>query len=467
MKSQIENPEFDSQTKENLTLVQSEHGSKPILSSKFIRQVEQSGMTEAIENSMMFKEMQVAKRLGGKKSKKVDVKKLDDAIRAGTSEAMKCTLIITEGDSAKSSALAGVSSVQGATKYFGIYPLRGKMLNVRDLSVNDIKKNAEITAIIQAMGFNFSKKYDQPGDIETLRYGKMMIMTDQDVDGSHIKGLVINFIHKYWPALIQSSFIEQFITPIVRVYPKKDANKPIISKQNFYSLPEFDTWHRNQNNPEQYIVDYYKGLGTSTSEEFKEYFADLARHRISFDYTGDMCSDAVSMVFTKARIAERKVWLSEFMMDAEQRKQENRDALTIYNETQIKTMSYSDFINKEFILFSHADLTRSIASTVDGLKPGQRKVMWTCFKRNDQQKIKVAQLAGSVAELSAYHHGEAALVGTIVKMGQNYVGSNNINILQPLGQFGSRIFGGKDHAAARYIYTKLRYRHILFSWSLG
>lgn len=82
-------------------------------------------------------------------------------------------------------------------------------------------------------------------------------------------------------------------------------------------------------------------------------------------------------------------------------------------------------------------------------------MIWTCFQRNDRQKIKVAQLAGSVAEMSSYHHGEMSLVGTIVKMAQNYVGSNNLNLLEPLGQFGSRVFGGTDHAAARYIFTKL------------
>ena len=118
-------------------------------------------------------------------------------------------------------------------------------------------------------------------------------------------------------------------------------------------------------------------------------------------------------------------------------------------------MRYKDFVNKELILFSVADCARSIPSMCDGLKPGQRKVLFSCFKRNLTQEIKVAQLSGYVAEKSAYHHGEVSLQGTIVGLAQNFVGSNNINFLTPNGQFGTRYGGGSDCAAARYIFTNL------------
>ena len=75
---------------------------------------------------------------------------------------------------------------------------------------------------------------------------------------------------------------------------------------------------------------------------------------------------------------------------------------------------------------------------MDGLKPSQRKVLFACFKRKLRREIKVAQLAGYVSEHSAYHHGEAALTGTIVGMAQDFVGSNNVNLLAPCGQFGTR-----------------------------
>jgi DNA topoisomerase-2 len=124
-------------------------------------------------------------------------------------------------------------------------------------------------------------------------------------------------------------------------------------------------------------------------------------------------------------------------------------------EKNTKSVTYSDFVNKELVLFSNLDNERSIPSIVDGFKPGQRKVMFTCLKRNDKREVKVAQLAGSVGEMSAYHHGEASLMGTIINLAQNFVGSNNINLLQPIGQFGTRLAGGKDHASPRYIFTQM------------
>ena len=117
-----------------------------------------------------------------------------------------------------------------------------------------------------------------------------------------------------------------------------------------------------------------------------------------------------------------------------------------------------DFVHKELVHFSIADVARSIPSVVDGLKPSQRKVLYGAMKKfraTGGEEIKVAQLAGYVAEVSAYHHGEASLQGTIVGMAQDYVGANNVNLLVPSGQFGTRLQGGKDAASARYIFTAL------------
>ena len=119
------------------------------------------------------------------------------------------------------------------------------------------------------------------------------------------------------------------------------------------------------------------------------------------------------------------------------------------------SVSYTDFFNKDFIHFSNYDNIRSIPSLYDGLKPSQRKVLYCCFKRRLTNDIKVAQLAGYVSENGAYHHGEASLHGTIINMSQDFVGTNNINLLVPEGQFGTRSQGGDDCAQPRYIYTRL------------
>ena len=141
-------------------------------------------------------------------------------------------------------------------------------------------------------------------------------------------------------------------------------------------------------------------------------------------------------------IEQRKTWLTNWMEDCQKRADLGLPEQYLY-EKNTTTVSYRDFINKELVLFSNCDNERSIPSLVDGFKPGQRKVMFTCFLRKDKKEVKVAQLAGSVGEKSAYHHGEASLMGTIINLAQDYVGSNNINLLMPNGQFGTRLQGGK------------------------
>ena len=116
----------------------------------------------------------------------------------------------------------------------------------------------------------------------------------------------------------------------------------------------------------------------------------------------------------------------------------------------VSELSISDFVNKELIHFAVADCVRSIPSVVDGLKPGQRKILFTCLNKDVRQEIRVAQLSGSVSLHSAYHHGEESLNKAIVAMAHDFVGSNNINLLHPAGSFGSRLQGGKDAASARY-----------------
>ncbi|EAW60661.1 topoisomerase (DNA) II alpha 170kDa, isoform CRA_a, partial [Homo sapiens] len=308
-------------------------------------------------------------------------------------------------------------------------------------------ENAEINNIIKIVGLQYKKNYEDEDSLKTLRYGKIMIMTDQDQDGSHIKGLLINFIHHNWPSLLRHRFLEEFITPIVKVSKNKQ-------EMAFYSLPEFEEWKSSTPNHKKWKVKYYKGLGTSTSKEAKEYFADMKRHRIQFKYSGPEDDAAISLAFSKKQIDDRKEWLTNFMEDRRQRKLLGLPEDYLYGQTTTY-LTYNDFINKELILFSNSDNERSIPSMVDGLKPGQRKVLFTCFKRNDKREVKVAQLAGSVAEMSSYHHGEMSLMMTIINLAQNFVGSNNLNLLQPIGQFGTRLHGGKDSASPRYIFTML------------
>lgn len=427
----VENPAFDSQTKDTLTLRASAFGSKCELPDPFLKKAAACGIIDAVLSFASFKaNKELKKGDGAKKQRLVGIPKLDDANEAGGRNSSTCTLILTEGDSAKSLAISGLSVV--GRDRFGVFPLRGKLLNVRDASAAQITGNAEINNIKQILGLQHGKVYT---DTKSLRYGHLMIMTDQDHDGSHIKGLIMNFLHHFYPSLLQiPGFLVEFITPIIKATKGRESIA-------FYTLPEYESWCENSNT-RGWKIKYYKGLGTSTSAEAKDYFANIESHRKEFVWEGDEDGEAINMAFSKKKVEERKDWLRNYVPGT-------------FLDHSADSISYHEFVHKELILFSRADLERSIPSMVDGLKPGQRKIMYACFKRNLRSDIKVAQLAGYVAEHSAYHHGEASLSATIVNLAQDFVGSNNINMLVPQGQFGTRLQGGKDAASPRYIFTRL------------
>ncbi|EPS73185.1 hypothetical protein M569_01571, partial [Genlisea aurea] len=431
----IDNPAFDSQTKETLTLRATSFGSSWDFSSKFLDRVAKSDIMRNIEDWADFKQKKDLKKTDGSKDRRIyGLTKLADANEAGGKNSEKCTLILTEGDSAKALAMAGLSVV--GRDHYGVFPLRGKLLNVREASHTQLMNNAEIQHIKQILGLQHGKNYDSA---KSLRYGHLMIMTDQDHDGSHIKGLLINFIHSFWPSLLKiPSFMLEFITPIV-----KATHKPTKTRKAFYTMPEYEEWKQNLGSDSRnWSIKYYKGLGTSTDAEAKEYFEDLGKHKKDFVWGNDEDGEAIELAFSKKKIEARKNWLRQFEPGT-------------YLDQMEKKIKYSDFVHKELILFSVADLQRSIPSMIDGLKPGQRKILFCSFKRNFVKEAKVAQFSGYVSEHSAYHHGEQSLAGTIIGMAQDFVGSNNINLLLPNGQFGTRDQGGKDHASARYIFTQL------------
>ncbi|KAJ3448739.1 DNA topoisomerase/gyrase [Anaeramoeba flamelloides] len=430
----IDNPTFDSQTKETLSTPRSKFGSRFKFSPNFLKKVEKSGVIQSVLMWAKFQESkQLARKNGGRKKRLSCMVKLDDANLAGSRYGKDCTLILTEGDSAKTLAISGLGVV-GRDKY-GVFPLRGKLLNAREATHNQIMNNKEIEGIIKILGLKQKVEYNEQ-NIKTLRYGHLMIMADQDLDGSHIKGLVINFIHHFWPSLLKvEGFLQEFITPIVKVTKGK---RSIC----FFTLPEYLKWKEENNDGKGWKIKYYKGLGTSSATEAKEYFSNLDRHVIDFKYENEKDDQSINLAFSKKKIKERKEWLKEV----------NSDLFVDHSEKQL---TYQNFINKELILFSNADNIRSIGSMIDGLKPGQRKILYCCLKKKLNKEIKVAQLVGYVSEHSAYHHGEQSLASTIIGMAHNFVGSNNVNLIQGNGQFGTRLKGGKDAAASRYIHCLL------------
>ena len=428
----IENPAFDSQTKDYMNTPSVKFGSKCDLSDKFIERVAKMGVMDAAVLLTEIKENKVAKKTDGTKSKSIrGIPKLTDANWAGTEESSKCMLIFCEGDSAKAGIISGLSSEDRNT--IGVYPLKGQLLNVRGESVKKISENKEITEIKKILGLETGKKYHTIEDVnKQLRYGKILFLTDQDLDGSHIKGLGINLFQTEWPTLANiPEFIGFMNTPILKA-------KKGTTELNFYNDGEYNEW-KEVNDTKGWKIKYYKGLGTSTGKEFREYFEK--KKIVGFNHS-DISDDTIDMVFNKKRADDRKDWLKLYDREA-------------YLDTSKQSVNYEEFINRELIHFSKYDCDRSIPNLMDGLKISLRKILYAAFKKNLTTEIKVAQFSGYVSEHSCYHHGEASLNGAIVGMAQNFVGSNNINLLMPNGQFGTRLQGGKDSASERYIFTQL------------
>ena len=438
----IENPSFDSQTKETLTTKVDQFGSRCDVTDATVNKVLKIGVVEQVVNWIKSKQDQNINKLvkggagSGGSSRILGIPKLEDANEAGTRNGDKCTLILTEGDSAKALAVAGLGVV--GRDRFGVFPLRGKLLNVRDATYSQTVDNKEVQALMRIIGIDPSKQYESA---KGLRYGSVMLMTDQDHDGSHIKGLLINMMHHWWPSLCKmNGFMKEFVTPIVKVTPMTTRGGGEATE--FFTMVEYEQWKRAHDDGKGFKVKYYKGLGTSTAKEARDYFSNVEKHRIDFKWTSDADGEFIDMAFNKKRADDRKEWINAY-----------EDGVCV--DHRIKQLGYGDFVNKELVQFSKYDVMRSIPSVVDGLKPGQRKVLFCAFKRNLRSDIKVAQFIGYVSEQSAYHHGEQSLESTIVGMAQDFVGSNNINLLFPSGQFGTRLQGGKDAASGRYIYTRL------------
>lgn len=403
-----------------------------------------------IQDIIRGKEMAVLKTTERKK-KFVKIEGLDAANKAGSKESYKCTLILCEGLSAKTYAVAGIEKgVYGMSgrDWFGIYPLRGKLKNVREASATSVANNAVISDLVKATGIRHNVDYTNDKNFATLMYGRIMFMTDADVDGIHIEGLLMNFFHTVCPSLLHrpQPYIVSMKTPIVRIFGSGKTGDKL-----FYDERRFKKWADSQK--KKFSAKYYKGLGTTRPEDVPDTFGlKVVEYQHDDNTTLNM-----NKVFSKKRSGERKKWLEEYS-------EESGESLDDVGE--LSTMTISSFIDGELIKYSHANCKRSLPCLVDGLKESQRKILYAVKKRKlkfSGKSLKVAQLGGYVAEHTNYHHGEGNLYDTIVKLANEFPGTNNIPLLYRDGMFGTRLEGGKDAASARYIFTKMEaLTHLIF-----
>lgn len=432
----LSNPEFGSQEKTKLVAPVP----RPEIESKHINAIMKWDIIEDIRELLRSKDLSSLKKVEKKRGFK-KIEGLDPANNSGGRYSEECSLILCEGLSAKTYAVMGIDVGAYGRKgrdWFGIYPLRGKLLNVRNASTATITKNREVTDIIQALNVRHGVDYTDDKNFKTLNYGRLMILTDADTDGIHIAGLILNFFHSLFPTLFKRErpFIVSMRTPIVRIYSRQNIS--------FYTLEEFQIY-QEKNSSHRGKIKYFKGLGTSNDKEIRESFGQKV-----IEYIEDERSDInMNKVFHSKNSDDRKEWLTSY----------DRDLCIMYDgRDKVSQVSVSEFIDGEMIKFSLDDCKRSIPNVLDGLKESHRKILYAALikgLKHSGQTMKVAQLAGFVAEKTNYHHGEQCLFDTITKMAHEFVGSNNMPLFFRDGQFGTRLEGGKDAASARYIFTKL------------
>jgi len=433
----VVNPEFSSQEKDKLEAPKITVDIKQADINKILKW----SVIEEIEDMIKLKEMSVLKKSEKKKKGYTKIEGLDAANNAGGKLGHECNLMLCEGLSAKTYAVAGIEKgVYGkiGRDFNGVLPLRGKILNCRNSIPATIAKNKVITDLIQALGVRHDVDYTDDANYKTLSYGKVIFLTDADVDGLHIEGLILNFFHYLFPSLLERKepFLVSMKTPIVRVFnPKNDLL--------FYDENRFKEFAKSQT--KSFKSKYYKGLGTTKPEDVPDTFGLKM-----VEYKNDeKTNESINKVFHKKFSDARKDWLENYDPNPE---------FSLDDQGAVVNMDMSYFLNNEVIKFSHNDCKRSIPNLFDGLKQSQRKILYAVKKRDltyNKQSLKVAQLGGYVAEHTNYHHGEQNLFETIIKLANEFVGSNNIPLLYRDGMFGTRQENGGDAASPRYIFTKM------------
>lgn len=420
----VVNPAFSSQVKETLTSKPDSFGFKHTLSPELVDQIERRLRISKIATKFAeLRKPSTLKSFGGRKKKKLHgILKLEDAEYAGTSRSGQCTLILTEGDSAKTMAMDGLQII--GRDYYGVYPLKGKPLNARNASDDQLAKNEEFTAFMKIMGLQVGVEYK---DASELRYGSIMLMTDQDLDGFHIKGIKINNILHMWPSLLNiPGFIKCFVTPIVKLQPTNPRSR--VKEQLFFNMSEFEAYRTGHPDGLRGMkVRYLKGLGSSEPKEARAYFADFSRFVKEYRPTSDSldtCRESFEHAFSDTFADWRKKWLEDY------------DEELVYDYTR-PVFSLEQYADRELKHFSIYDNQRSLGHVCDGLKISQRKALWALRQLGLWNETKkVLALAGEVSSRSSYHHGEKSMMDTMIGMAQPFVGSNNCNYFYPSGQFG-------------------------------
>lgn len=488
LRCEVDRPKFDDQTKDFLNEIVDENGAKAkyrLYNPSNKKQAEQwKGDLEIalakimkwsfvrhLDEKLSLKADIVSKKDGNVKSRVHCGSKYLGANFAGVpGEAHKCTLWPSEGDAAKTTVSIGISNMENGFDYNGVFALKGKMINVAKHGDNRVAKNAEIKMLTEILGLRKGVDYRIKENLLTLRYGRMIMATDQDDDGHHIKGLIMNFIATYHPTLIPTGFLRSLSTAVVVLPPKGISLKAGQSAKShasqtkrseeaqklFFSNPDYARWQETASEAEKKKYGrpiYYKGLGSIPPRVTHIYFRTprLVEYLPHNPDEEDMLKQ--NFLGGQEAILWRKTEILKGVSSA-------LDPLSIVEriEPNFKyegKMTTNEFVLNQSMIYNRICLPRAIPCIWDGFKDSQRKALFGVFVENPRDPQNVEELTCGVKKYSAYHHAGKSLSDTIIKMSQGFVGANNIPYFTLDGQMGSRAQGGADASHPRYPFTKL------------
>jgi DNA topoisomerase-2 len=487
MKGAIESPEFLSQTKEAI--------SDPIekFSKYSITELEWFDVWELLKFSIL--ESFLKKQLGDVKTRvnrnKVDVPKYTEARNVRTKGLnLKCGLIVTEGDSATGTANLGLlckASPNFNYDWFGTFSIGGvpingfkeslefKVKSTDDIDINKrinksknhatsasenkkviraaddfikripnkkVMNNERISSLVKVLGLDYNKTYAKTdiGEKEwnTLRYGYIVGLTDQDLDGFNIYGLLATYIMTYWPALVQRRYLRRINTPVIRALP---TNKKKNFVKEFYTEKEYKIWWDDLSitQKKEYNIKYYKGLGSHNAQrkEVFQMFKNIDEKIKTYEFDIDAIKNM--LIYYGKDTAPRKIALADPHFN---------------DETTDLSVPISEHFTIQTKAYQRDNIVRKLLSAIDGFVSSRRKVFYVA-RKNGNSTIKVQGLAGKVVADADYHHGEASLEQTIIRMAQAFPMARNLPLLIPDGMFGTRNMGYKNAAGSRYIYTRV------------
>ena len=421
------NTKFDSQSKTRLV------SPAPVIEDlgDFLPEIEKWTLFTMLDGTLESKRT-ARNGKGSRRRRYLQIPGLIDANLAGTNKSCDCILGIFEGDSAKSYGGWYKEFMEDGPDRFGVFPMKGKCVNAMKKEEVVLEVNIQIERVRSALGLQFGMDYTEDENFSKLRYHKLIIMADMDVDGRHIIGLVLAMFNKLWPSLIKRNFISHFRSTLIH------ATKGKTSKR-FYLQSEYDKWAKITDT-KGWTIRYFKGLGTSDENDVKE---DFRNNRIvGFTYDTN-AAETLDNAFGKLTSIKKKEWIADW-----------KPHYIAHSPSQ----NITDFINDELILYIFTSLTRAIPSVLDGLKTPQRKVifgatkLWKYKVTTSKNEKKVGHLASKSEEITKYHHGDGLLGKCAIILAQNFVGSNNIPLLVPKGNFGNRT-ENNSAAAVRYLHT--------------